>query len=117
MFRTTTDEHGEETDDEQVADKPAAHHIQVAQAMFPSSLCSAAVTIINMLDDPQVSGSGSAVYEVAFKVIWHCLVEDTALFLRHFFEKLTREKQKVIFQVVNVFESTSVGSKLRTSVV
>ena len=102
MFHTNaTDEHGgEEGDDgEGVADKPAAHHIQVAQAMFPSSLCSASVTIINLLDDAQVGVNGSAVYEVAYKVIWHCLVEDTALFLRHFFEKLTREKQKIIFQV------------------
>ena len=68
--------------------------------MFPSSLCSAAVTIINLLDDPQVSIEGSAVYEVAYKVIWHCLVEDSALFLRHFLERLTREKQSAIFQIL-----------------
>ncbi len=72
----------------------------MAQAFFPSSLCTAAVTIINLLDDPQVCADGSAVYEVAYKVIWHCLVEDPALFLRHFLEKLTREKQSVIFQIL-----------------
>ncbi|KAI1307248.1 Protein unc-80 -like protein [Halotydeus destructor] len=100
LFHTMTEEHAEEGDDDQAAEKSTAHHMQVAQAMFPSSLCAAAITIINLLDDPQVGGKGSAVYEVAYKVIWHCLVEDTALFLRHFFEKLTREKQKVIFQTL-----------------
>ena len=74
--------------------------LQLAQAVFPSSLCSAAVTIINLLDDPQVCVEGSAVYEVAYKVIWHCLVEDSALFLRHFLERLTREKQSSIFQIL-----------------
>lgn len=33
--------------------------------------------------------------EVAKKVIWNCLVEDTALFIRYFLEKLTtRERQE-----------------------
>ena len=32
------------------------------------------------------------------QVIWKCLVEDSALFLRHFLEKLTRERQEVMLQ-------------------
>ena len=95
----TVEEH-EEVDDDQAPDKPVTPHIQVSQAMFPSCLCTASMTIINLLDDPQVSVTGSAVYEVAYKVIWHCLVEDTTLFLRHFFEKLTKENQKEIFQIL-----------------
>jgi len=90
----------EEMDEDQLIEKPPTHHIQVAQALFPSSLCSAAVTIINLLDDSQVSKNGSAIYEVAYKIVWHCLVEDASLFLRHLFEKLTRENQKVIFQIL-----------------
>ena len=31
-------------------------------------------------------------------MIWQCLVEDSALFLRHFLEKLTRERQEVMLQ-------------------
>lgn len=73
---------------------------KVAQALFPSILCTSAVTIINMLNDSQVTPDGSAVYEVAYKVVWHCLVEDSALFLRHFLERLTREKPLVIFQIL-----------------
>lgn len=79
MFHTIEEHEGE--DDE--IDRIPTHHIQVA-----SSLCRAAVTIINLLDDPQVNGDGSAVYEVAYKVIWNCLVEDSVLFLRHFLEEL-----------------------------
>ena len=32
--------------------------------------------------------------------MWLCLVEDSALFLRHFLEKLTRERQEVMLQAV-----------------
>lgn len=97
LFRADEPEEG----DEDVAiEKPASHHKQVAQAIFPSCLCSAAITIINLLNDPQVSCTGSAIYEVAYKVVWHCLVEDTSLFLRHLFEKLTREGQQMIFQIL-----------------
>ncbi|RWS14513.1 protein unc-80-like protein [Dinothrombium tinctorium] len=93
-------EEHEELDDDQPVERPLTHHIQTTQAIFPSSLCTAAITIINSLNDLEVSANGSAVYEVAYKVVWHCLVEDTALFLRHIFEKLTRENQKVIFQIL-----------------
>lgn len=44
-------------------------------------------------------GAPCAVYEVAYQVIWHCLVEDTALFLRHFLERLTREKPDSVIQI------------------
>uniref|UniRef100_T1K5F1 Uncharacterized protein n=2 Tax=Tetranychus urticae TaxID=32264 RepID=T1K5F1_TETUR len=97
LFRADEPEEG---DEDIATEKPASHHKQVAQAIFPSCLCSAAITIINLLNDPQVSGTGSAIYEVAYKVVWHCLVEDTVLFLRHLFEKLTREGQKMIFQIL-----------------
>ncbi|RWS30612.1 protein unc-80-like protein [Leptotrombidium deliense] len=93
-------EEHEELDEDQPVERPPTHHIHVTQAIFPSSLCSASITIINLLNDLEVSSTGSAVYEVAYKVVWHCLVEDTALFLRHIFEKLTRENQKVIFQIL-----------------
>ena len=73
---------------------------QAAQSLFPSSLCTAAVTIINLLDDSKVDDDGSSVYEVAYKVIWHCLVEDPALFLRNLLEKLTKGKHSMIFQIL-----------------
>jgi hypothetical protein len=46
-----------------------AHHGQSALSLFPSSLCSAIVQIINLLDDPAVSDDGNAVYEVAYQVL------------------------------------------------
>lgn len=40
------------------------------------------------------------VYEVASKVIWSCMVEDPSLFFRHFLEKITRDKQEEMFQIL-----------------
>lgn len=45
-----------------------SHHGQSALSLFPSSLCSAIVQIITLLDDPAVSNDGNAVYEVAYHV-------------------------------------------------
>lgn len=74
--------------------------VTVSQQLFPSSLCSAVITIIHLLDDPAVTSDGMAVYQVAHEVIWSCLVEDSALFLRFFLEKLTREKQEVMIRLL-----------------
>lgn len=83
------------------AERPhASHPIQVAHSLYPSCMCSSAITIINMLQDVQTNYEGVAVYEVAFKVIWQCLVEDTALFLRYLLERLTREKPDAIIQIL-----------------
>lgn len=72
-------------DDEQADGPPrnTGHHLHSAHSLFPSCLCSAVVQIINLLDDAAVSADGNAVYEVAYQVIWTCLVEDSALFLRY----------------------------------
>lgn len=55
---------------------------------------------MNLLDDTKVDDDGSSVYEVAYKVIWHCLIEDPALFLRNLLEKLTKGKHSMIFQIL-----------------
>lgn len=57
--------------DEDAADtipRNMSHHGQSALSLFPSSLCSAIIQIINLLDDPAVSDDGNAVYEVAYQV-------------------------------------------------
>lgn len=33
-------------------------------------------------------------------MIWNCLVEDSALFLRYVLERLTREKQELMFKIL-----------------
>ena len=73
---------------------------QVAQCFFPSSLATAAVLIINLLEDNQVNTEGNAVYETAHKIIWQCLIEEPALFLRNLLERLTREKKSTIIQTM-----------------
>lgn len=83
-----------------LADRLPTHHLQVAQPIFTSAMCSASLTIINLLNDTQVNENGNAVYEMAYKVIWYCLVEDTSLFLRNLFERLTKENGKYILQIL-----------------
>jgi protein unc-80 len=56
--------------------------------------------IVACLDDAAVSSDGCAVYEVAYQVIWVCLVEDSALFLRYVLERLTRERQDQMFKLL-----------------
>ncbi|XP_039288610.1 protein unc-80 homolog isoform X7 [Nilaparvata lugens] len=101
---TAGDDHEEVAagDEEQVEppQRNASHHIHSAHSLFPSCLCSAVIQIINLLDDAAVSPDGCAVYEVAYKVIWTCLVEDSALFLRYVLERLTREKQDIMFKIL-----------------
>ncbi|XP_049820328.1 protein unc-80 homolog isoform X2 [Aethina tumida] len=97
-----TGEDHEEVDDEQVEGQPrnTGHHLHSAHSLFPSCLCSAVIQIITLLDDAAVSPDGNAVYEVSYQVIWTCLVEDSALFLRYILERLTRDKQEIMFKIL-----------------
>nr|CAD7260717.1 unnamed protein product [Timema shepardi] len=92
--KTGDEEQGESTQ------RNTSHHIHSAHSLFPSCLCSAVIQIINLLDDAAVSPDGNAVYEVAYQVIWSCLVEDSALFLRYVLERLTRDKQELMFKIL-----------------
>ncbi|KAK0415429.1 hypothetical protein QR680_011941 [Steinernema hermaphroditum] len=88
-------------------DENETPHIQsrqqlpVAQPLFPSSILSVVPDIIEMLDDVEVDQNGISVGDVSKKVIWSCIVEDTALFLRHFLEKLTnRDRQEYLMSLL-----------------
>ena len=72
----------------------------MAQALFPSVLCTSFVEVISLLDDHAVSLDGTAVYEVAHQIICSCLVEDSNLFLKFFMEQLTRENSVKTFQII-----------------
>lgn len=37
---------------------------------------------------------------ITIQVIWNCLVEDSALFLRYILERLTRDKQELMFKIL-----------------
>lgn len=87
-------------DEEQADTQARAHMMSAAHSLFPSCLCSSAIHIIGLLDDAAVAPDGSAVYEVAYQVIWNCLVEDSALFLRYVLERVTREKQDLMFKIL-----------------
>ncbi|KAL4003818.1 hypothetical protein ACH3XW_9180 [Acanthocheilonema viteae] len=90
--QTLADNTGEECD---VHPSSTRQQMPVAQPLFPSSLLSVVPTIIEMLDDVQLDSSGKSVCDTVKKIIWSCIVEDPALFLRHFLEKLTnRERQE-----------------------
>uniref|UniRef100_A0A0K2T575 Uncharacterized protein n=1 Tax=Lepeophtheirus salmonis TaxID=72036 RepID=A0A0K2T575_LEPSM len=97
------DEHDEGDEDNNETDKttPKSSY-QIAQTLFPSTLCSAFMEIITLLEDQAVSLDGIAVYEVAYQLIWSCLVEDSNLFLKYFMEKLTRDHIEEVFRVIRV---------------
>ncbi|XP_046670285.1 uncharacterized protein LOC124360589 isoform X5 [Homalodisca vitripennis] len=96
------DDHDEGGDEEQgeTQQRNTSHMIHSAHSLFPSCLCSSAIQIINLLDDAAVSADGNAVYEIAYQVIWNCMVEDSSLFLRYVLERLTREKQDLMFKIL-----------------
>ncbi|XP_066154738.1 protein unc-80 homolog isoform X3 [Euwallacea fornicatus] len=101
LYHTTGEEHPEDGDNEENEGgqiRNTGHHLHSAHSLFPSCLCAAVTSIINLLDDAAVSLDGCAVYEVAYSVIWTCLVEDSALFLRYVLERLTRDKQEEMFK-------------------
>ena len=47
-------------DDADRADHFHPHHMQTSQALFPSTICAAALHIIQLLEDVQVNGDGVA---------------------------------------------------------
>ncbi|KAF7271721.1 hypothetical protein GWI33_015431 [Rhynchophorus ferrugineus] len=96
----TSEEHEDDDDQAEGQTRNTGHHLHSAHSLFPSCLCSAVVSIINLLDDAAVSADGCAVYEVAYSVIWTCLVEDSALFLRYILERLTRDQQEQMFKIL-----------------
>lgn len=51
-----------------IAPRNVAHHGQSALSLFPSTLLSAAIPLIGLLDDAAVSEDGNAVYEMAYQV-------------------------------------------------
>ncbi|XP_017847563.1 protein unc-80 homolog [Drosophila busckii] len=80
--------------------RAASSHLHHAHSLFPSVLCSSVMQIVGCLDDAAIGSDGNAVYEVAYQVIWVCLVEESALFLRYVFERLTRDRQDQMFKLL-----------------
>ncbi|XP_067617924.1 protein unc-80 homolog isoform X6 [Eurosta solidaginis] len=75
-------------------------HMHHAHSLFPSVLCSSVMQIVGCLDDAAIGTDGNAVYEIAYQAIWVCLVEESALFLRYVFERLTRDRQDQMFKLL-----------------
>ncbi|TKR76778.1 hypothetical protein L596_017869 [Steinernema carpocapsae] len=88
-------------DENETSHAQSRHQLPVAQPLFPSSILSVVPDIIEMLDDVEVDQNGISVGDVSKKVVWSCIVEDTALFLRHFLEKLTnRDRQEYLMSLL-----------------
>ncbi|XP_045030143.1 protein unc-80 homolog isoform X4 [Daphnia magna] len=100
LHHSGADDHDDADDETQQQNRTSAQPLQTAQVLFPSCLCSAIVPIVDLLDDSILTPDGVAVCDLANQVLHSCLVEDTALFLRHVLEKLTREKQDDMFAIL-----------------
>ncbi|KAK3733911.1 hypothetical protein QZH41_000981 [Actinostola sp. cb2023] len=81
-------------------DKAESGH-QVNAELWPSALSSAIPHIIKLLDDVLVDSNKTAVMEVAYRIIWNCLVEDPVLFFRTILEDITkRDKQEELVALI-----------------
>ncbi|XP_048124538.1 protein unc-80 homolog isoform X5 [Alosa alosa] len=78
-----------EDEDNTTEHTPTHHVVQPPQAVFPACICAAVLPIVHLMEDGEVREDGVAVSAVAQQVLWNCLIEDPALVLRHFLEKLT----------------------------
>ncbi|XP_062907898.1 protein unc-80 homolog isoform X3 [Mobula hypostoma] len=77
-------------DEEDATENTPTHHVlQPPQAVFPACICATVLPIVHLMEDGEVREDGVAVSAVAQQVLWNCLIEDPALVLRHFLEKLT----------------------------
>lgn len=93
-------EHEDHEIEEDLDGTRTSSHLHHAHSLFPSVLCSSVMQIVGCLDDAAIGSDGNAVYEVAYQVIWVCLVEESALFLRYVFERLTRDRQDQMFKLL-----------------
>uniref|UniRef100_H3CSC7 Unc-80 homolog, NALCN channel complex subunit n=1 Tax=Tetraodon nigroviridis TaxID=99883 RepID=H3CSC7_TETNG len=77
-------------DEENTTEHTPTHHmVQPPQSVFPACICAAVLPIVHLMEDGEVREDGVAVSAVAQQILWNCLIEDPALVLRHFLEKLT----------------------------
>ena len=77
----------------------ASNEMQQSQPIFPTSVSSAVLCLIDLLFDHALNYNNQSVSALAHRVIWTCLTEDATLFLRYFFEKITqREKKSILIQ-------------------
>ncbi|KAA8579733.1 hypothetical protein FQN60_006826 [Etheostoma spectabile] len=83
-------------DEENTTEHTPTHHmLQPPQAVFPACICAAVLPIVHLMEDGEVREDGVAVSAVAQQILWNCLIEDPALVLRHFLEKLTVSNRQV----------------------
>jgi hypothetical protein len=72
--------------------------INQSQAVFPTSIASVVVNLIDLLSDYNIGQESQPINELCEKVILNCLIDDSPLFLRYFFEKITQKEKKVLFK-------------------
>ncbi|KRZ18184.1 Protein unc-80 -like protein [Trichinella zimbabwensis] len=85
---------GPNANEEEDGEGHTTKQVPLAQLLFPSTLCSAAVDLIQLLDDDGIDSDGTSVSEVVNRIVWTCMVEDSTLFFRYIFEKLTNDKKQ-----------------------
>jgi hypothetical protein len=69
-----------------------------SQPVFPGSLASNVLRLIDLLFDDDLNVHLQSVSTLAKRVLLNGLIEDPALFMRYFFEKITQKDRKVTYQ-------------------
>lgn len=72
-----------------------ANEVQQSQPIFPPSIAAFVPSLIDMLKDHSlIENKQELISSVAKRILWKGLIDDTALFLRCLFEKITQKKEK-----------------------
>ncbi|RNA13665.1 hypothetical protein BpHYR1_016285 [Brachionus plicatilis] len=68
--------------------------VQQSQAVFPTAIGSAVLCLVDLLFDHELNTNNQSIASLTHRIVWTCLTEDAALFLRYFFEKITQKDKK-----------------------
>jgi hypothetical protein len=76
-------------------DPIVSNEIIQSQPVFPGSLASNVICLIDLLFDDDLNMNLQSISTLARRVLLGCIIDDPALFLRYFFEKITLKDKKV----------------------
>ena len=93
LHQLRDDEEEAHTEDDRAFE--ASVQLRQAQGTFPSAFSAAIFQLVEMLEDEDIIDNGAVVSGAARQALWACLVDEPALLIRFFFEKLSQKERRV----------------------
>jgi hypothetical protein len=93
-----------------------ASDVHQSQPVFPAAISTGVIHLIDLLEDTDLTSQHQSISVLASRIIRTCLIEDAALFLRYFFEKITQKQRKnTLIQYLRVLLSSYVDLPPQTA--